>query len=476
MFEHLGHHSSIIHIQQHKVRLRRKPALLLAVFYLSGFLTSCGRLDMEGYTPRGNDIASHKEIHENTGIIPGLNKPVEALEQEPGSNHVETPESAEWSEPAGTSEPADKTIDTPDHSPITEPAGTAVPAETQEPLSTPKSEPEKAAPAPPPADESPQTTQPEPEKGIVNPYVPYTYDQMIKDSQELKNLYPDIISLDAAGQSVEGRDLTLIKLGRGEKKIILCGSHHAREYITSAYLMKMTEEYSKAYHSSGSFGKYNVRDILDQICIYIVPMVNPDGVNLVINGLGSVEDQQAVAAMAMLRNTYREWKANINGVDLNRQYPAEWEKKYDEVGKPASESFKGGSFATEPEVKAMMELSGSNDFILAASFHSKGNVIYWADRRTVNLIPEAKDMAKRLSKLTKYLLMPVSEDPSIYSAGYENWFRLEFQRPAFCIELTPYNNTDVPHNDKKFDTLVWKNAKYIGLFLAEEAINNSCGL
>ena len=91
MFEHLGHHSSIIHIQQHKVRLRRKPALLLAVFYLSGFLTSCGRLDMEGYTPRGNDIASHKEIHENTGIIPGLNKPVEALEQEPGSNPVETP-------------------------------------------------------------------------------------------------------------------------------------------------------------------------------------------------------------------------------------------------------------------------------------------------------------------------------------------------------------------------------------------------
>ena len=67
-------------------------------------------------------------------------------------------------------------------------------------------------------------------------------------------------------------------------------------------------------------------------------------------------------------------------------------------GKPASESFKGGS-PQPSHVKAMMELSGSNDFILAVSFHSKGNVIYWADRRTVNLIPEAKDMAKRFSKL-----------------------------------------------------------------------------
>lgn len=315
-----------------------------------------------------------------------------------------------------------------------------------------------------------------PSKGIVNPYVPYTYDQMIKDSRELADMYPDIISVDTAGKSVEGRDIVLIRLGRGEKKIVMCGSHHAREYITSAYLMKMTEEYAKASYGTGRFGKYNVNYLLDQICIYIVPMVNPDGVNLVINGLESVTDQQAVAAMTMLGDTYKKWKANINGVDLNRQYPAEWEKKYDEVGRPASESFKGISSATEPEVKAMMKLSRTNDFILAASFHAKGNAIYWADRGTVGLIPGVNDMVRRLSKLTKYSLMPVSEDPSIYGAGYENWFRFEFLRPAFCIEMTPYNNTDMPHNDKKYDTLVWKNAKYIGLFLAGEAINNSYGL
>ena len=67
-------------------------------------------------------------------------------------------------------------------------------------------------------------------------------------------------------------------------------------------------------------------------------------------------------------------------------------------------------------------------------------------------------------------VLPVSKKPSVYGAGYENWFRLELNRPAFCIELTPYNNTDVPHDDKKFDSLVWNNAKYIGLFLADEAL------
>jgi len=293
---------------------------------------------------------------------------------------------------------------------------------------------------------------------------------MIIDCHELMETYPDIISLDVAGRSVEGRDLVLMKLGKGEKKIILCGSHHAREYISSTYLMKMAEEYARAYYDTGSYGNYDVKNILDSICIYIVPMVNPDGVNLVVNGPDSVGDKDAVAAMAMLRKTYKEWKANINGVDLNRQYPAEWEKKYDEIGRPASENYKGEAPATEPEVKAMMELSLANDFILAASFHTKGNVIYWADRGTVDLIPGVKDMANRLSRLTRYSLMPVSDDPSIYGAGYENWFRLEFLRPAFCIELTPLNNTDVPHDDRKFDKLVWNNAKYIGLFLADEAL------
>lgn len=336
-----------------------------------------------------------------------------------------------------------------------------------EPLETIPPEPSKnphPTPTPPPPQSSTENAR------IVNPYVPYTYEQMKEESSKLTELYPEIITLDSIGSSVEGRELTLIKLGKGDMKIILCGSHHAREYISSSYLMKMVEEYSNAYLNSGYFGKYNVKEILDKISIYIVPMVNPDGVNLVNKGLAAVNNQEAVEAMVMLRPSHREWKANINGVDLNRQYPAKWDEKYDEVGKPASESFKGTAAGTEPEIQAMMKLSRDNEFVLAASFHTKGNVIYWADRGTVSLIPGVKEMTKKLAALTRYQNMPVSENPSIYGAGYENWFRLEFLRPAFCIELTPYNKTDLPHDDKKFDSLVWNNAKYIGLFLADEAL------
>ena len=291
----------------------------------------------------------------------------------------------------------------------------------------------------------------------------------MEEAAALEEAYGDILELDSAGLSVEGRELLLIRLGKGDKKIFLCGTHHAREYITSSYIMKMTEEYAKSYTAGSKFAGYDVKALLEKVTLYIVPMVNPDGVNLVNNGIKAVSDQDTVAAMAMVKKTYREWKANINGVDLNRQYPADWDEKYDNVGKPASENYKGTASATEPEVKAMMELSENNNFILAASFHTKGNTIFWADSGTVKAIPGVQDMVKRLVSLTKYTMEPVSQKPSVYGAGFENWFRLRFSRPGLCIELTPMNNTDVPHNDAKFDSLVWSKAKAIGLFLADEA-------
>ena len=140
---------------------------------------------------------------------------------------------------------------------------------------------------------------------IVDPYQPYTYDIMIDDANALAAMYPDNIDVSLIGHSVEGRDLTLIKMGTGDKKLLLIGSHHAREYITSSYLMNMIDKYMYAATSGTLFGGYDMAELLSQVTMYVVPMLNPDGVNLVINGKESVDDVQAVSAMAMLKGHIR---------------------------------------------------------------------------------------------------------------------------------------------------------------------------
>jgi hypothetical protein len=428
--------------------------ILVFCIMLMPLLISCSRAGI------ANPAPSHESLHtpgvtSGSGLLPDIKKP----DIKKPAKNTGTARPSEGLNESEEKENPGHEGSYPDQQPEKQPKPSSVPTASAlpKPENTPKPDPDTNVPV--------QSL-----KGIVNPYVPYTYDQMMNEAKELEEKYKDILTTGSIGKSVEGRELLLIKLGKGEKRILLCGAHHAREYISSSYLMKMAEEYAAACTDSGKYGNYNVKDILDKVTLYMVPMVNPDGVNLVNQGIAAVSNQEAIAAMKMVNPSYREWKANINGVDLNRQYPAYWDEKYDNVGVPASENFKGTAPATEPEVKAMMRLTEETGFELAASFHTKGNAVYWADSGTAHLILQAKGIADRLSSLTGYDLMPVSKDPSVYGAGYENWFRQEFKRPAFCIELTEYNNKDLPHDDRYFDSLVWERAKYIGLFLANEAM------
>lgn len=383
-------------------------------------------------------------------------------------NHEQKYDGTSSPEPVPSESRSPVPSDGPEESPASVETGKPEQSKEKDTSVTPPAE-KTALPKPTPAPTPTPEPGPEP-TGIVNPYVPYTWDRMMDEAERLREAYPELMRLSSAGESVEGREILVITLGTGNTKILLCGAHHAREYITSSFLMKMVEAYAQSAAAGQTFGGYDVAGLLSRVTLVVVPMVNPDGVNLVNNGIDSVTNRDAVEAMAMVGTGYRTWKANINGVDLNRQYPAYWEEKYDDVGRPASENYKGSASATEPEVQAMMNLARSDDFVLSASFHTKGEVIYWADSGTVNAISGAKSIAQHMKKLTGYALMPVSEKPSVFGAGFENWFRKEFLRPSFCIELTPGNGTDEPHNDKKFDSLVWKKAKCIGLLLAEEAL------
>ena len=293
---------------------------------------------------------------------------------------------------------------------------------------------------------------------IVNPYEAYSYDTMVEDMKELMRMYPDIITVEDIGFSVEGRPIKALHLGKGEKKVLMIGAHHAREYISATFLMKTIEEYAFDYSVGKPFRGYNVQDILNNTSIYYVPMLNPDGVNLVINGIDSVKDIEKVKSMAMRGNDYRIWKANVNGVDLNRQYPSFWYDNTLSQPGPASEGYKGSAPETEPEIKAIMEFSRKNHFELAMSWHTKGEVIYWNDIRSDGKIPNNRAILDKLVQLTGYHMIPLERDMSQFTSGFENWFREEFKRPSFCIELTPSNGSSLPHDNSNFDSLVWEEA------------------
>lgn len=122
-----------------------------------------------------------------------------------------------------------------------------------------------------------------------------------------------------------GNAIFCIRLGNGKKEVFYNASFHANEWITTPVLMKFIEDFCIAYTNNSSIYGYNAREIFNSTSIYIVPMVNPDGVNL---ATGSLTYGASYNYAKNIASNYPDipfptgWKANIEGVDLNLQFPA----------------------------------------------------------------------------------------------------------------------------------------------------------
>lgn len=119
---------------------------------------------------------------------------------------------------------------------------------------------------------------------IVSTTVPYNYDVLLNNMYALKNRYP-FLYIDSIGDSVLGNSLVYFRIGIGKKEVFYNASFHANEWITTPVLMKFIEDFCVAYSNNSSIYGYNAREIFNSTSIYIVPMVNPDGVNLVTGNL-----------------------------------------------------------------------------------------------------------------------------------------------------------------------------------------------
>lgn len=307
---------------------------------------------------------------------------------------------------------------------------------------------------------------------IVYPYDKYNYEQMLNDMERIHRTYPEIVELESIGQSVENRELMLLKLGKGESKVFLNGSFHGREYITTTFLMKMIDEYAYAYSNKEKFVNFDVNMLLDNITLFIIPMVNPDGVNLVQNGINAVKDPEQIKSMRMIHPHlgFPSWKANLNGVDLNRNFPVGWNVKATNTNVPSSENYKGIEPMTEPETRAIMDLVKDNDFKIIVSYHSQGEDIFWSDKNCSSFNHILEPMADRLVHLTGYKKGSKVHAPGDWGSGIADWTRLQ-KIPTFTVEVCPYRN-NLPYPDSKFDD-VWERVKETGLFFAQEAINLS---
>ncbi|GIQ62349.1 hypothetical protein PACILC2_09170 [Paenibacillus cisolokensis] len=302
--------------------------------------------------------------------------------------------------------------------------------------------------------------------GIVNPKQIYTYEIMVRDMKKLAERYPELIRIRSIGKSEYGREIWSMDLGNGPAVVLLNGSHHAREWITTVLLMALADRYAQAYVQNGTIGSYRAVDLLDRVTFRIVPMVNPDGVTLQQKGAGAfpAEVRPQLLRLNGGSSNFKRWKANAKGIDLNRQYPAGWGNIHNPAPAPGYKNYKGIRPIQAKETQAMVKLARETKPEIAVSYHSSGEILYWNFLTPAANVERDRQIANAYAALTGYRLVTPSKNPS--GGGFTDWFIQEFGRPALTPEIGRYSGeSNVPLTE--WDR-IWKQHRDIGGLLGGE--------
>ncbi|MHB8095246.1 MAG: M14 family metallopeptidase [Candidatus Aminicenantales bacterium] len=269
--------------------------------------------------------------------------------------------------------------------------------------------------------------------GINGDY--HSYGELEAGLEALAAAHPRHVRVVTIGTSLEGRKIDALRIGSdastdGPKaEILILGCHHAREWISVEVPFRLAERLAAGYE-----GDPAIREIVDHCTFWIVPLINPDGLEYSIN-------------------VYRYWRKNRRanrdgsfGVDLNRNYGYMW--GYDDGGsspEPESEVFRGESPFSEPETRAVRDLFLSRNIGAMVSFHSFSQAIYYPwgyDHLPTDKDTALNDLANRMASRIAAVhgrSYAVGRAAGQYTTNGDtiDWAFGVAGVPAFTIELPP---------------------------------------
>lgn len=266
----------------------------------------------------------------------------------------------------------------------------------------------------------------------------HSYSELEADLRALESRHPGLAKVYDIGRSLEGRSLYGLKISDNvgasepEAQVLFLGCHHAREWISVEVPFLLGEFLLENYLTDN-----RVRDIVDRSEVWIVPLVNPDGLEFSIH-------------------VYRYWRKNRRdngdgsfGVDLNRNYGYEW--GCDNSGSsptPESAAYRGPAPFSERETAAVRDLFLRNNFQALVSYHSFSQVIYYPwgySRRPVENAERMKALAAGMSQRIQEVAGTVYQQGQSSLLSYltngdtTDWAFGLYGIPAYTIELEPPN-------------------------------------
>jgi len=290
----------------------------------------------------------------------------------------------------------------------------------------------------------------------------YNYQNMTSLLQNLQSQYLKIMKLESYGKTHEGRDIWFVKISdnveteeEDEPGILLLGGHHGDEKIGFEILIFFIKYILENYTSED-----RVRQAIDNTEIYMIPMINPDGVEA---------------------NTRKNCNPDsYTGVNTNRNFGYDW-KYYDLfpniygkswASKETSGNYRGPVPNSETEVQAIIRVAKSFTLNISLSYHAGAEVVFYPWYHTTKKTPHEElfiTIGEEMGKISGYPLWTGS-NPLIPRLGgtlgsSENYLYGEHKILAYTVESAKQK---APTNPNSVYNYCYTNVG-VHLYLCEKA-------
>ncbi len=288
----------------------------------------------------------------------------------------------------------------------------------------------------------------------------YTYSAMTSDLLSITKFHQadKPVKLLKIGTSLDKRSIYCLQIGnpKAKKKIIYTAGIHGREYMNPYFVMDNIEEMLNHYDTAYSKKGYTYRQLYNQVCLYVIPMLNPDGISIAQQGANAIQNKTLRANVKKIQKrlgiSYSRWKGNAKNVDLNRNFPSGWEK----LSSYRKEGSSGSKAGSEPETKCMMNYINTIKPTAVISYHSMGELFYWgyAISKSSTCYKQALGMKKIVSRLTGYYAVPAHRSTKDACGCLEDWLAYKKKIPSVCVET---GNVACPLPASQYNRLYSKN-------------------
>lgn len=247
-----------------------------------------------------------------------------------------------------------------------------------------------------------------------------TYSELVEQVNSVINMSG--VDKFLLGYSTMGQEIYGIHIGQySGPQIIIESGIHAREYPAVLVVLGMAKYLATIPNLAGG--------------VYIIPLVNPDGVRIVLEGVDWLPCENYRKYLASINGgstDYSQWKASATAVDLNVNFPALWGEGSQNVFCPAPGNFVGWYPASEREVRQLIDFTYSISPALTLSYHTKGDVIYYGfETLTPEELDRDRELAGIISSINGYT--PIKTENSV--GGYSDWVSEYIGVPAYTIEV-----------------------------------------